>query len=126
MRPPPHRLYVVGALLWPALQACTQTVPVATVPPAVEMRLLVKAGVNTDGLASDALAQRAAQIAKQPVRYLSANGAGWHVLLLGCADSAQCDAGLQRLRGQTAEFQSVEPDGRKQHGPDSRTPATSR
>lgn len=116
---------VTIVLLVVGLQACMQT-PATSLPPAIEMRLLVKASANTDGLAADDLAQRAAQIAQLPVRYLSASGAGWHALVLGCADWAQCDLGLQRLRSQPTAFASVEPDARASRGPGSPSPATSR
>ena len=97
------------ALSWPALQGCAQ----APQPPAVEMRLLVKAGPRAEGLSGQALAQRAGQVAQLPVRHLSAQGGGWHALALGCAESPACEAGAQRLRAQGADFLAVETDTRR-------------
>lgn len=97
------------ALSWPALQGCAQ----APQAPAVEMRLMVKAGPRTEGLSGEALAQHASQVAQLPVRHLSAQGGGWHALALACAESPACEAGAQRLRAQSADFQTVEADTRR-------------
>lgn len=77
------------------------------------MRLLVKAGPQAEGLSGEALAKRAGQVAQLPVRHLSAQGGGWHALALGCAESPACEAGAQRLRAQSADFQAVEADTRR-------------
>lgn len=125
---PPAPFWAACALLWPALQGCTQTA-VAPPPPqlsAIEMRLQVKTGAQTEGWAGEALARHASRIAGLPVRHLAANGGGWHAVVLGCAELAQCDAGLQRLRAQGADFQAVEPDTRASRGPGVPTPASSR
>jgi hypothetical protein len=118
-------------LLIASLQACTHQPastlkPAGSVKPAFELRLMVKTGEKADGLVPEALAQRAAQISKLTVRYLSASGGGWHALEMGCDERAQCDLGLQRLRSQPTEFASVEPEARASFGPGLPQPVTSR
>lgn len=113
-------------LLGPTLQACTQTTPAPPPPVAVEMRLQVKTGRLTEGWAGEALAHHASRIAGLPVRHLAANGGGWHAVVLGCAELAQCDAGVQRLRAQREGFEVVEPDTRASRGPGVPAPASSR
>lgn len=108
------------AVSWPALQGCAQ----APQPPAVEMRLLVKAGPRTEDLSGEALARHASRVAQLPASHLSAQGGGWHALALHCADSPACEAGAQRLRAQSAEFQAVEADTRR--GPAQSNPQGSR
>ena len=87
---------------------------------------MVKVGEKANALASDALARRAAQVSQQSVRYVAASGGGWHALEMVCDERAQCDQGLQRLRSQSQEFQSVEPEARASFGPGSPLPAMSR
>lgn len=120
--PPTLPFWVAFASVVASLQACTHkpvssTKPAEPSTPAFEVRLLVKAGQKTQGLAADALAVRAAQISKQNVRYIAASGGGWHSLEMGCDGRSQCDQGLQLLRSQPDEFASVEPEARASFGP---------
>lgn len=118
------RSSAVCAALWPVLQGCAQAPAVQPVP--AEMRLLVQAGPGAEGLSADALARRAGQLAQVPVRHISVQGAGWHALALACGEPAACEAATQRLRGQPAEFQAVEADGRASRGPAQPKPEHSR
>ena len=123
--------WVAFASIVASLQACTHKPTPAPKPaepakPVLEIRLLVKAGEKTKGLAPEALAARAAQISKQHVRYISASGGDWYSLEMGCDARAQCDQGLHLLRSQPDEFISVEQEARASFGPSLPLPATSR
>jgi hypothetical protein len=83
---------------------------VATATPPSEARLLVKlAHPASDGAA---IAREVGASAGVPARYLSSSSAQWHVVVLRCASSAECDAAVQRLRADTARIEAVQPDQR--------------
>ena len=79
--------------------------------PIDEVRVLVKlARPSTD---SEAIARQASAAAGAPVRYLAATSTQWHALALRCPSATACEAALQRLRGDGANFEVVQRDERK-------------
>lgn len=101
-----HVLLVLG--LPPLLAACAAAPADAR---GGEMRVLVKATrADADGAAIAALASRSSGA---PVRHVAASGGGWHALAIDCRSERDCDAALQRLIADTANFESAQKDGRK-------------
>ena len=76
-----------------------------------EVRVLVKlARASTDAAS---IARQASAAAGAPARYLAATSTQWHALALRCGSAIACDAALERLRGDTANFEVVQRDERK-------------
>ena len=89
-----------------ALAACASELTAPT-----PMRLLVKlAQPSTDSAAITAQARAATGRA---VRYVAATSERLHALSVDCSEPADCDAVLQRLRADTAFFETVQRDERK-------------
>ena len=80
-------------------------------PGGVEMRVLVK--LTRPSSDAPAIVRQASAAAGEPVRYLAASSTQWHALALHCASAAACDAALQRLRADVANFEAVQRDERK-------------
>jgi hypothetical protein len=95
------------------LAACAADAPAAA-PPS-EWRVMVKlVQPSTD---ADAIARRASRAAGVAARYLAAVSPQWHSLGLACGDEARCTQALQRLRADTAFFETVERDERRRAHP---------
>jgi hypothetical protein len=94
------------SLFGTALAACA-----ANPAPLLEWRVLVKVG--PPGNEADAVVRRAAQASGVPARYVASVSPQWHGLSLSCSDEARCEAALQRLRADTAFFETVQRDERR-------------
>jgi hypothetical protein len=79
--------------------------------PAQEIRVLVKLTQASGD--TRVIAEQASRSSGATARYLAAAGGSWHSIALACLSSAECDAALARLQGDTAHFESVQRDERK-------------
>jgi len=81
-----------------------------------EMRVLVE--LEQPGADGPAIARQASQTTGVPVRYIAATDERWHALAIRCADERGCDAALQRLRDDRANYRHVDVDARRRaHAP---------
>lgn len=104
------KLAALGLASLAGLAACAAPSDTAD-PGAGEMRVLVKlARPSAD---AQAIVRQATTAAGAPVRYLAATSLQWHALALRCGSVADCDAALQRLRADVANFEAAQRDERK-------------
>ena len=107
---------LVSATL-PLLVAC------ATAAPKYNLRVQVTTATDWSDLA--AFGERAAQSAGVPVRNVAGIAPRRYAFTLACANAAECELAMQRLKAEAGLIQSVEIDGRSQT-PRTPTPSTSR
>jgi len=79
------------------------------------LRVMVKLVHASDD--ADAIGAEAGRIAGVRVTYAASAGPQWHALALHCANNAECDAAIGRLRVAGNVYQSVEIEGRKSRLP---------
>ncbi len=127
-------LWVRGCLHWATMRRVPLFLPLALCvglaacaaagsTPAVEWRVLVKTVQPHDDTAT--IVRRASEASGVPARYVAAVSPQWHGLSLACGDEVRCAAALQRLRADTAFFEAVQRDERRQpHAPSSSNPSS--
>ena len=103
-------LAALGLASLAAIGACAAPAD-APDPGAGEMRVLVKLTRPSSDV--QAIVRQASAAAGEPVRYLAATSLQWHALALRCGSAAACDAALQRLRADAANFEAAQRDERK-------------
>jgi hypothetical protein len=74
-------------------------------------RLLVK--LATPSADTELIARVASAAAGVRVRHAAAASAEWHALVLLCSSATECDAAVQRLRGEPQLFTQVDLDERR-------------
>jgi hypothetical protein len=79
--------------------------------PETPLRVMLKLARGSQDAA--AIAAEATRVAGVPTSYAAATSSTWHAIVLHCADTAQCDAAIARLRAAGTIYQAVEIDGRK-------------
>jgi hypothetical protein len=92
--------------------ACAQTAapPAAPIDVSAETRLLVKLARPSSDTAE--ITRLVAAAAAVPARYVAATSADWHAVALRCGAPNACDAALERLRADSANFVAVQRDER--------------
>jgi hypothetical protein len=106
----PRVCSILAATLGASLVACAA----GGTPPA-EWRVLVK--LTQASADTPHIVQRASQSSGVPVRYVAAVSPQWHGLSLACGDEARCAQALQALREDSAYFEAVQRDERRQPHP---------
>ena len=75
------------------------------------LRVMVKLARGSEDF--QAIAAEATRIAGVDVTYAAATSSSWHALAVHCANPAQCDQALARMRAATGVYAVVEAEGRK-------------
>ncbi|MEP6739488.1 MAG: hypothetical protein ABJA61_03865 [Caldimonas sp.] len=105
-------LVAAGAVAAASLAACAAPLPSGASTQPVEVRVLVKLVRPSDDFA--AIGAEASRRAGVAVTHRAAASSSWHALALRCADAAQCEGAIERLRHAGTVYEAVELEGRMQ------------